>query len=63
VQHSKHEQWFQEAGAANQRLQSQVGSLSTQVTKQQQEVHSLSADIKSVFQNIEALLAKKQRVD
>ena len=62
-QHLKHEHWFQEAGAANQRLQNQVGALSTQVTQNQQEVTSLSAEIKMGFQNMEALLSKKQRTD
>ena len=63
MQHHKHEQWFQDAGVANQRLQSQVSNLTNQVTQQQQEVSSLSMDIKTGFQNIEALLAKKQRMD
>ena len=62
-QHQKHEQWFQEAGAANQRLQNQVGALSTQVAQNQQEVSSLSTEIKLGFQNMEALLSKKQRTD
>ena len=63
MQHHKHEQWFQDAGVANQRLQSQVSNLTNQVTQQQQEVSSLSMDIMTGFQNIEALLAKKQRMD
>jgi hypothetical protein len=62
-QNRKHEQWFQEAGAANQRLQTQVGTLSTQLAQNQQEVTSLSAEIKMGFQSMEALLSKKQRTD
>ena len=62
-QHQKHERWFQDAAVADQHLQQQVGSLSTQVTQQQQEVSSLSSDIKTGFQNIEALLSKRQRHD
>ena len=63
MQHGRHEQWFQEAGNANQRLQSQVNHLATQMTQQQNEVSSLSQEIKSGFQNMEALLSKKQRLD
>jgi flagellar biosynthesis chaperone FliJ len=48
---------------ANQNLQSQVGTLTTQVAQQQQEVSTLSQDIRSGFQNLEALFAKKQRRD
>ena len=63
MQHERHEHWFQEAGSANQRLQSQVNHLATQMTQQQHEVSSLSQEIKSGFQNMEALLSKKQRLD
>ena len=63
MQSHRHEQWFQDAGAANQRLQTQVNHLTNQVTQQQHEMSSLSQDIKSGFQNMEALLSKKQRRD
>ena len=64
-QHQRHERWFQDAAVAvaNQNLQSQVGTLTTQVAQQQQEVSTLSQDIRSGFQNLEALFAKKQRRD
>eukprot|EP00435_Cladocopium_sp_Y103_P074350 s200_g48.t1 len=62
-QHQKHEQWFNEAGQATQRLQSQVGTLTSQVTQHQQEVAALSTEIRSGFQSMEALLAKKQRTE
>ena len=63
LQSNRHEQWFQDAGSANQRLQTQVNHLATQVTLQQHEMSSLSHEIKSGFQNMEALLSKKQRGD
>eukprot|EP00435_Cladocopium_sp_Y103_P032649 s829_g8.t1 len=62
-QNSRHEQWFQDAGAATQNLQAQVGHLTTQLNQHQQEVSSLSMEIKSGFQNMEALLSKRQRLD
>ena len=62
-QHQRHERWFQDAATANQHLQTQVGTLTSQVAQQQQEVSTMSAEIKSGFQNLEALLAKKQRRD
>ena len=63
MQSNRHDQWFQEAGAANQRLQTQVNHLATQVTQQQNEMSSLSQEIKSGFQSMEALLSKEQRRD
>ena len=60
-QHQRHERWFQDAAVANHNLQSQVSTLTTQVAQQQQEVSTLSQDIRSGFQNLEALFAKKQR--
>ena len=60
-QNHRHEGWFQDAAKATQHLQNQVGTLTNQVAQQQQEVSSLSSDIKNGFQSIEALLSKKQR--
>lgn len=60
-QNHRHEGWFQDAAKATQHLQNQVGTLTHQVAQQQQEVSSLSSDIKNGFQSIEALLSKKQR--
>lgn len=62
-QNQKHEQWFHDAGNATQRLQNQVGTLTTQMGQQQQDVATLSQEIKSGFQLMESLLSKRQKVD
>ena len=62
-QNQRHEQWFQDAGNATQRLQNQVGTLTTQMGQQQQDVATLSSEIKSGFQMMESLLSKRQKVD
>ena len=74
-QQGKFETWFQEAGAANDLLQTQVQGLANQVSRnqkeapglsgqtqqQQQQIGIISADIQKGFTQIEALLSKKQR--
>ena len=62
-QHVKYEQWFAEAGAANQNLQGQLNTVVAQVAEQKSELSTMGSEIKSGFANLEALLAKKARTE
>ena len=60
-QNQKFKNWFGEAGQSTAALRQDVNQLSGQVRENQQNITSLSEEIRSGFANLEALLAKKQR--
>lgn len=62
-QNGKFEQWFQEAGAAQQKVQHQVRNLAAQVTKNQADMETMSSKLDTGFATITAMLSKKQRTD
>ena len=60
---NKFEVWCHEAGQAQQHLQSQLGQLAATVTEHSAELSDMGKEIKSGFQNIEALLVKRSRTE
>ena len=60
-QNQKFENWFHEAGQSNASLRQEVGVLISQVKEHQQTIQHMGCEIKSGFQDLEALLSKKQR--
>ena len=60
---SKFETWCVEAGQAQQHLQAQIGQLAATVSEHSTEITDMSKEIKSGFQNIEALLVKRSRTE
>jgi len=60
-QNQKFETWFGEAGQSTAALRQDVSALTVQVKENQQNISTMSGEIRSGFANLEALLAKKQR--
>ena len=60
-QNQKFEHWFGEAGQSTAALRQDVTNLTAQVKENQNNINTMSGEIRSGFANIEALLAKKQR--
>ena len=60
-QNQKFETWFGEAGQSTAALRQDVNILTNQVKENQQNINTLSGEIRSGFANLESLLAKKQR--
>jgi len=60
-QNQKFETWFGEAGQSTAALRQDVTALTVQVKENQQNINTMSGEIRSGFANLEALLAKKQR--
>lgn len=62
-QHSKFENWFQDAAAASSSMQSQIGELRTQVNAHSTELGTVRSEIQNGFQHLEALFSKKHRTE
>ncbi len=60
-QHHKYENWFQEAATVSNGMQTQIGEIKQQVREHGNELVTVRSEIQSGFQNIESLLAKRQR--
>jgi hypothetical protein len=62
-QQGKFESWCHEAGQAQQHMQAQIGQLAATVSEHSAELSDMGKEIKSGFQNIEALLVKRSRTE
>ena len=62
-QQGKFESWCHDAGQAQQHMQAQLGQLAATVSEHSAELSDMGKEIKSGFQNIEALLVKRSRTE
>ena len=60
---ARFESWCQDAGQAQQQLQTQLGQLAATVSEHTAELTDMGKQIQSGFSNIESLLVKRSRTE